>query len=54
MDINGAKKKGGNVLVDTSKVNNLRLGTGRTHSDILMVVNAMLSETISYLIRRGM
>lgn len=54
MDINGAKKKGGNALVDTPKVNNLRLGAGRTHSDILIVVNSMLGETISYLSRRGM
>lgn len=55
MDINGAgEKKGGNALVDTPKVNNLGLGAGTTHSDILIVVNSVLSETISDLSRQGM
>lgn len=48
------RKKGGNALVDTPKVNNLGLRAGRTHSDILIVVSSVLSEAISYLSRRGM
>lgn len=35
-------------------MNNLGLGTGRAHSDMLIVVNSVLSETISYLSRREM
>lgn len=45
---------GANTLIDTPNVYNFGLGAGRTHSNVLIVVDSVLGETISYLSRPEM